>query len=96
MTNPSQPTTVPPIRTQVRDAVARAWRRAIEAGALPPIAADQPAIEVEVERPANAEHGDFASNLAMKLARPYRRSPLEIAGALAAAIAADPADQSVT
>ncbi len=39
--------------------------------------ADRPT--VEVERPANAEHGDFATNLAMKLARPYRMAPLAIA-----------------
>src|SRR5690242_6315083 len=31
---------------------------------------------VEVERPANPDHGDLASNLALKLARPLRRSPL--------------------
>ena len=34
---------------------------------------------IEVEHPAEAEHGDLATNLAMKLARPYRRPPLEIA-----------------
>ena len=37
---------------------------------------------VEVERPANPAFGDFATNLAMKLARPLRRPPLEIADAL--------------
>ena len=34
---------------------------------------------VEIERPANPEHGDLATSLAMKLARPYRRAPLDIA-----------------
>jgi arginyl-tRNA synthetase len=91
----SQPSTLSPVRTQVREAVARAWQRAIDAGALPPLPEGSPTLDVEVERPANPEHGDFASNLAMKLARPYRRSPLEIAGALAAAIAADAADPAV-
>ena len=90
MTSPSQPTTLSPIRTQVRDAVARAWRQAVAAGSLPAVDDGLPA--VEVERPANAEFGDFAANLAMKLARPYRRPPLEIAGILADAIAADAAD----
>ena len=37
--------------------------------------------------PANPEHGDFATNLAMKLARPYRMAPLRIAEALAAELA---------
>jgi arginyl-tRNA synthetase len=90
VTGSSQQTTSPPIRTQVRDAVERAWRRAVEAGDLP--AVDDGLPEVEVERPANAEHGDFAASLAMKLARPYRRAPLEIATVLAAAIAADSTD----
>src|SRR6478672_4357710 len=51
---PSGPSTVPPIRTQVRDAVARAWRRAVEAGELPAVADGLPA--VEIERPAKPEH----------------------------------------
>ena len=48
--------------------------------------------EVEVERPADPVHGDFASNLAMKLARPYRMAPLAIATALAAELAAEAGD----
>jgi arginyl-tRNA synthetase len=90
VTSPTQPTTQPPIRTQVRTALERAWERAIAAGALPAVEGDLPA--VEVERPAHPEHGDLAANLAMKLARPYRRAPLDIARALAEAIAADAAD----
>jgi arginyl-tRNA synthetase len=83
-----------PVRTQVRDAVDRAWKRAIEAGGLPALPeAERP--PVEVERPASPDHGDFASNLAMKLARPYRRAPLEIAGALADALARDGADSPI-
>ena len=73
----------PAIRSLVRDAVRSAWQRAVANGSLPSLdAEDGPA--VEVERPANADHGDFATNLAMKLARPYRRSPIQIAEALAA------------
>jgi arginyl-tRNA synthetase len=97
MTIPTRPTTaVPtdarglplPIRTQVREAVERAWQRAIDGGSLPPL----PDVErptVDVERPAKPDHGDLASNLAMKLARPYRRGPLEIARSLAAEIDAE-------
>ncbi len=93
MTNPTEPTLSPlAIRTQVRDAVERAWRRAVESGALPRPADDDASLpRVEVDRPASAEHGDFASNLAMKLARPYRRAPLEIARAIAAEVAAEAA-----
>jgi arginyl-tRNA synthetase len=35
--------------------------------------------EIELERPRNPEHGDFASNVAMTLARPLRRAPRQIA-----------------
>ena len=94
MTSPADVAGVPvaPIRSQVRDAVERAWRRAVESGALPAATGDGPAAgddrpPVEIERPAKPEHGDLATNLAMKLARPYRRAPLEIARALAAEIA---------
>jgi arginyl-tRNA synthetase len=93
VTSPSQPTTSVPIRTRVRDAVERAWQRSIEAGELPTVGDGLPA--VEIERPAKPEHGDFAASLAMKLARPYRRAPLEIAGVLAMAITADTADRAV-
>jgi arginyl-tRNA synthetase len=72
----------PPIRARARAAVERAWERAIAAGTLPALSADERPT-VEIERPANTEHGDFASNLAMRLARPYRRAPLEIARILA-------------
>jgi arginyl-tRNA synthetase len=37
---------------------------------------------ITLERPANAEHGDYATNAALKLAGSQRRSPLEIAGEL--------------
>ena len=78
----------PPLRTQVRRAIDRAWTRAIDDGALPP-PDDGTRPVIEVERPANPEHGDFATNLAMKLARPYRRPPLELATLLAAKLVRD-------
>jgi len=65
-------------------AIARAWARAFMSGTLPQIPAEVDVPPVEVERPANPEHGDLATNLAMKLARPMRKAPLQIAEALAA------------
>lgn len=38
---------------------------------------------VEIERPAEKAHGDYAANIAMRLAKPLRRPPLEIAKAIA-------------
>ena len=88
MTSQTPQTAAAPIRSRVRDAVERAWRRAVDDGVLP--ASDPASLPpVEIERPANPDHGDFAASIALKLARPYRRAPLEIAGALAAAIRAD-------
>jgi arginyl-tRNA synthetase len=79
----------PPMRTQVRDAVRRALDLAVADGAL--AAPDDAAVapDVEVEHPANPDHGDLATNLAMKLARPYRKAPLEIATLLAAKLVRD-------
>ena len=37
---------------------------------------------IAVERPANSDNGDFSSSLALRLARPARRNPMEIAQAL--------------
>jgi arginyl-tRNA synthetase len=62
----------------------------VETGALPPVPPDAEPPAVEIARPANPEHGDLASNLAMKLARPLRRPPLATAEMLAAALRADP------
>jgi arginyl-tRNA synthetase len=78
-----------PLRTQVREALARAWDAAIESGGLPELPDDAPLPEIEVEHPADPAHGDLATNLAMKLARPYRKAPLEIATLLAAKLVRD-------
>ena len=87
----TSPTQLLPIRTQVRDAVERAWQQAVDAGTLPRVSDDADRPTIDVERPAHPDHGDLASNLAMKLARPYRRGPLDIAKALATEIATDAA-----
>jgi arginyl-tRNA synthetase len=75
------PVPEPPIRTQVRRAIAEALADAdLDAeGSIT-------AAEIEVERPARAEHGDLSTNVALKLARPLRRPPLEIATALRASL----------
>jgi len=41
------------------------------------------AVALEIERPAEKAHGDYAANIAMRLAKPLRRPPLEIAKAIA-------------
>jgi arginyl-tRNA synthetase len=77
------------LRSQVREAIAAAWQRA-QADLAPAGAATEPAapaaapLAIMIERPSDPSFGDFSSNLAMKLAKPYRRAPMEIAKAIAA------------
>jgi arginyl-tRNA synthetase len=56
-------------------------------GALPPdsLPADA-AASVEVERTRDPAHGDFSTNIALRLARAARRNPRELAQAIAAAM----------
>src|ERR1700752_3550559 len=82
----------PPLRTQARAALERARARAVASGALPEAATADDAPTVEIERPADPRHGDLASNLAMKLARSCRMAPLAIAGAVAAELEREIAD----
>jgi len=82
--SPADPADAPEaLRARAQAAVVRAWEAAVEAGRLPALEAGAAAPVVEIERPANAAFGDYATNLAMKLARPLRRPPMEIAEALA-------------
>ncbi len=69
-----------PIRSRVRAAIEAAWE-ASGLGGRDSIG-NAAGIEIEVERPTKQEHGDLSTNLAMKLARPLRRAPLEIAATL--------------
>ncbi len=48
-------------------------------------------VTIEVEPTRDPGHGDFASNLAMRLAKATRRNPRELATALREALPADPA-----
>jgi arginyl-tRNA synthetase len=71
------------LRAAIRSELEQALQRAIVGGRLP--APDGP-ISIDLDRPANAEYGDFATNAALRLARPLRMAPPAIAGALVAAV----------
>ena len=71
-----------PLRSQARGALARAWSAAVEAGPLPALPDTDTPPDIEIDRPSHPEHGDLSTNLAMKLARPYRQSPMTIATAI--------------
>jgi len=49
-----------------------------------------PFVEVVLERPKSADHGDYACNVAMQLAKPLRRSPREIAAGIVSALPESP------
>jgi len=44
-------------------------------------------IPLSIERPANPEHGDYASNIALQLSKRLRRNPRQIAEEIAKASA---------
>ena len=54
----------------------------IASGALD-VAADRRPGAVAIERPKSADHGDYATNIALQLAKPAGRSPREVAQLLA-------------
>ena len=71
------------IRARVRSSVEQAWADAVAQGGLAAVEDPAAAPAVEIGRPANPAFGDLATNLAMKLAKPLRRSPMDVAEALA-------------
>jgi arginyl-tRNA synthetase len=71
---------------QLQDVVRTAVAAVVGRGELP---VDVPA-EVVIDRPKNPEHGDYATNAAMRLAKPARRPPREVAELLAAELRKQP------
>ncbi|MGY1811966.1 arginine--tRNA ligase [Blastococcus sp. SYSU D00820] len=69
---------------QLRDVVRTAVGAAVERGTLAVAVPD----DLVVERPKNPEHGDYATNVALRLAKPAGRPPREVAEAVAAELRA--------
>jgi arginyl-tRNA synthetase len=67
---------------ELSSAIRAAVARAVESGAFTAEIPD----EIVVERPKNRAHGDYASNVALRLARPAGRPPREVAEAIAKAL----------
>jgi len=70
------------IKDEIAELLRQAADEAQRKNLLPPLAMP----EILVERPQNPEHGDYASPLALKLARAARMNPLTIAQSLASLI----------
>jgi arginyl-tRNA synthetase len=71
---------------QLRDVVRTVVAAAVDRGALAVEVPD----EVVVERPKNRAHGDYATNIALRLAKAAGRPPRAVAELLAADLAAQP------
>jgi arginyl-tRNA synthetase len=70
---------------QLRDVVRAAVSAVVDRGALAVAVPD----EVVVERPKNPEHGDYATNVALRLAKPAGRPPREVAELVAEQLRTD-------
>ncbi len=80
------------IRDLVRQRIDSALDDAFASGELGTPAEAIVVPEVEIARPQQAEHGDFSTNLALKLAKPLARPPRDVAAALVKALKAGPDD----
>jgi len=69
------------IRTHIADLLRVALK------SLAPDAADTPIV---LDRPKQASHGDFASNLALQIAKPLKRAPRDVAALLVSELPASP------
>jgi arginyl-tRNA synthetase len=58
--------------------------------AIARVAPGQPVPPLSLERPKQAQHGDYASNAALQLGKTLKRNPRELATAIAAAIEPSP------
>lgn len=75
------------MKDKIHSLLAEAVQQLAATGFLPePPAPDS----IELSRTRDASHGDFASNIAMKLAKQAKRNPRELAQALIDALPADP------
>jgi len=70
------------VTTLLRDLVAAAIKDGLERASKELGWPDIDGVPVDVERPGNPEHGDYASNVALRLAKQARKPPREIAKAI--------------
>ncbi|MDJ0753274.1 MAG: arginine--tRNA ligase [Ardenticatenaceae bacterium] len=63
------------VRQKLTQHIEKSIRQLQEQGELPAFSLP----EIDLERPQREEHGDLAANIALKLAKPAQKAPLEIA-----------------
>ncbi|BAC92220.1 arginine--tRNA ligase [Gloeobacter violaceus] len=77
------------LQQQLAESIYTALGTAFEAGQLGQLTQLPPRQSVVVEKPKVPEHGDYATPVAMSLAKPCRLAPLAIAEAIASYLASD-------
>src|SRR5947209_10648134 len=80
------------IRDELRQIIVDAVQHAQADGQLPSVGVP----DFVVERPANPEHGDYASSLALRMARAARMPPMTIANTIATHMTLPDSVDSVT
>jgi len=80
------------IKQKLIELLSKAVAEAQSQGKLPSVALP----EITIERPQNPEHGDYASSLALKLARAAGISPLDITGEIVGFISPSPEVKDIT
>ncbi|MCJ7604581.1 MAG: arginine--tRNA ligase, partial [Dehalococcoidales bacterium] len=80
------------LKDTITDIIRQAIVAAQQAGKLPTVTIP----EIIIERPQNPEHGDYASSIALKLARAVGNSPMNIAGEIASFVSTSREIDSVT
>lgn len=80
--------------SQLSDVIVAAVKAAVGSGDLA-LAEDQIPTSVVLERPKNPDHGDYATNVAMRLAKPAAKPPRDIATAISKQLAAQPGISAV-
>ena len=75
---------------QISAHVRSAILSAISSGQLPQVISDELPESIALERPKNREHGDYASSIALQLAKPSGKNPREVATILQSNLSAIP------
>lgn len=73
------------MRAQIQTLIENTLKALVEAGTLP-AAVIEPVPAFSIDAPRNPDHGDFACNVAMMLAKPARSAPRKIAEAIVAGL----------
>jgi arginyl-tRNA synthetase len=76
--------------TDLRDSLISLLRQGVAA-----VASERADAPIELERPKQAQHGDFATNVALQHARALKRNPREFAQALVASLPASDAVEKI-